>query len=72
MRSVVAVVALVACVHAGLWTLLQQKTAVPNIDGPLATVTFSGVAKQGGLEPIFDRATATCASTYCHGATLAA
>src|SRR5262245_2792785 len=41
MRSVVAVVALVACVHAGLWTLLQQKTAVPNIDGPLASISYS-------------------------------
>ncbi len=45
MRSVVAVVALVACVHAGLWTLLQQKTTVPNIDGPLASVSYSPYAR---------------------------
>src|SRR3954469_25012121 len=41
MRSVVAVVALVACVHAGLWTLFQQRQSVPNIDGPLASVSYS-------------------------------
>ena len=41
-----------------------------HIDGPIATVTFGGVAKQGGLEPTFDRASATCATTYCHGGTL--
>src|SRR5262245_19686874 len=45
MRSVVAVVALVACVHAGLWTLFQQKTAVSNIDGPLASVSYSPYAR---------------------------
>jgi len=41
MRSVVAVVALVACVHAGMWTLFQQQQTVPNIDGPLASVSYS-------------------------------
>jgi len=41
MRSVVVVVALVTCVHAGLWTLLQQQRSVPNIDGPLASVSYS-------------------------------
>src|SRR5258707_10198332 len=41
MRSVAAVVALVACVHAGLWTLLQRHQAGPNIDGPLASVSYS-------------------------------
>jgi cellulose synthase/poly-beta-1,6-N-acetylglucosamine synthase-like glycosyltransferase/exo-beta-1,3-glucanase (GH17 family) len=41
MRSVVAVVALVTCVHAVLWTLLQREQAVPNIDGPLASVSYS-------------------------------
>ncbi|MEA2904848.1 MAG: hypothetical protein QOI12_2235 [Alphaproteobacteria bacterium] len=41
MRSVAAVVALLVCVHAGLWTLLQRQQTVPNIDGPLASVSYS-------------------------------
>jgi exo-beta-1,3-glucanase (GH17 family)/cellulose synthase/poly-beta-1,6-N-acetylglucosamine synthase-like glycosyltransferase len=41
MRSVAAVVALVVCVHAGLWTLLQRQQAVPNFDGPLASISYS-------------------------------
>jgi exo-beta-1,3-glucanase (GH17 family)/cellulose synthase/poly-beta-1,6-N-acetylglucosamine synthase-like glycosyltransferase len=41
MRSVAAVVALVACVHAGLWTLLQRQQAVPDFDGPLASISYS-------------------------------
>ena len=41
MRSVAAVVALVACLHVGLWTLLQRQQAAPNIDAPLASVSYS-------------------------------
>src|SRR5262245_45844034 len=41
MRSVVAVVALISCVHAGLWAFLYQQQTVPNIDGPLASVSYS-------------------------------
>jgi exo-beta-1,3-glucanase (GH17 family)/cellulose synthase/poly-beta-1,6-N-acetylglucosamine synthase-like glycosyltransferase len=41
MRSVAAVVALVICVHAGLWTLLQRQQAVANIDAPLASISYS-------------------------------
>src|SRR5215470_4955224 len=41
MRSVVAVVALISCVHAGLWAFLHQQQTVPNIDGPLASVSYS-------------------------------
>src|SRR5262245_33979995 len=41
MRSVVAVVALISCVHAGLWAFLYQQQSVPNIDGPLASVSYS-------------------------------
>src|SRR5437016_1346871 len=41
MRSVVVVVALIACVHAGLWALLQQQQPIANIDGPLASVSYS-------------------------------
>ena len=41
MRTVAAVVALVVCVHAGLWSLLQRQQAVANIDVPLASVSYS-------------------------------
>ncbi|MBI2376255.1 MAG: CxxxxCH/CxxCH domain-containing protein [Deltaproteobacteria bacterium] len=40
-------------------------------DTPLpAEVTFSGVARAGGAAPSWVTASVTCASTYCHGATL--
>jgi exo-beta-1,3-glucanase (GH17 family)/cellulose synthase/poly-beta-1,6-N-acetylglucosamine synthase-like glycosyltransferase len=45
MRSVAAVVALVVCVHAGLWSLLQRQQAVANIDAPLASVSYSPYAR---------------------------
>jgi exo-beta-1,3-glucanase (GH17 family)/cellulose synthase/poly-beta-1,6-N-acetylglucosamine synthase-like glycosyltransferase len=41
MRTVAAVVALVVCVHAGLWSLLQRHEAVANIDTPLASISYS-------------------------------
>src|SRR5205085_11199638 len=41
MRTVAAVVALVVCVHAGLWTLLQRQQAVANVDLPLASISYS-------------------------------
>src|SRR2546429_525327 len=40
MRTVAAVVALVGCVHAGLWTLPQGQQAVANIDSPLASISY--------------------------------
>jgi exo-beta-1,3-glucanase (GH17 family)/cellulose synthase/poly-beta-1,6-N-acetylglucosamine synthase-like glycosyltransferase len=45
MRTVAVVVALVVCVHAGLWTLLQRHQAVANIDTPLASVSYSPYAR---------------------------
>ena len=45
MRSVAAVVALVVCVHAGLWALLQRQQAVPDFDGPLASISYSPYAR---------------------------
>ena len=45
MRTVAAVVALVVCVHAGLWMLLQRQQAVANIDAPLASVSYSPYAR---------------------------
>jgi exo-beta-1,3-glucanase (GH17 family)/glycosyltransferase involved in cell wall biosynthesis len=45
MRTVAVVVALVLCVHAGLWTLLQRHQAVANIGTPLASVSYSPYAR---------------------------
>ena len=45
MRTVAAVVALVVCVHAGLWTLLERQQAVSNVDGPLASISYSPYAR---------------------------
>ena len=45
MRSVAAVVALVVCVHVGLWTLFQRQQAVPDFDGPLASISYSPYAR---------------------------
>ena len=41
MRTVAAVLALVACVHAGLWALLQTKETAPDFTGQLASVSYS-------------------------------
>jgi predicted CxxxxCH...CXXCH cytochrome family protein len=41
-----------------------------HIDNPIATVTFGGIASQGLLRPTWDAGTATCSTTYCHGASL--
>ncbi len=35
-----------------------------------AEVTFQGLAKNGGLEPVWDEDSLTCSDVYCHGATL--
>jgi predicted CxxxxCH...CXXCH cytochrome family protein len=41
-----------------------------HVDGPTATVTFGGLAVAGSVAPSWDRGTATCSATYCHGGTL--
>ena len=41
MRTVVAVVALVVGVHAGLWALLNRQYAAPDFHGQLASVSYS-------------------------------
>jgi predicted CxxxxCH...CXXCH cytochrome family protein len=38
-----------------------------HMDGPTATVTFGGLATLSGAAPAWNRATATCGTTYCHG-----
>ncbi|MGB7260133.1 MAG: glycosyltransferase [Pseudolabrys sp.] len=45
MRTVAAVVALVACVHAGLWALLQDRATAPDIENQLASISYSPFAK---------------------------
>ena len=45
MRTVALVVALVACVHAGLWTLLRQTQDAPDFRGHLASVSYSPYAR---------------------------
>jgi exo-beta-1,3-glucanase (GH17 family)/cellulose synthase/poly-beta-1,6-N-acetylglucosamine synthase-like glycosyltransferase len=41
MRTIAAVVALVACVHAGLWVLTRYQVSAPNFDGQLASVSYA-------------------------------
>ena len=41
MRSVAAVIALVACVQAGLWALTRESAQAPNFDGQLASVSYA-------------------------------
>ena len=41
MRSVAAVVALVACLHAALWFLIRDKVVAPDFDGQLASVSYA-------------------------------
>ena len=41
MRTVAAVIALVACVHAGLWALTRESVRAPNFDGQLASVSYA-------------------------------
>jgi exo-beta-1,3-glucanase (GH17 family)/cellulose synthase/poly-beta-1,6-N-acetylglucosamine synthase-like glycosyltransferase len=39
-----AVVALIACVHAGLWALSGQQALAPDVSGPLASVSYAPFA----------------------------
>jgi exo-beta-1,3-glucanase (GH17 family)/cellulose synthase/poly-beta-1,6-N-acetylglucosamine synthase-like glycosyltransferase len=41
MRTVVAVLALVACVHAGIWALLRPQGTAPDYTGQLASISYS-------------------------------
>ncbi|HEY4140574.1 MAG TPA: glycosyltransferase, partial [Pseudolabrys sp.] len=49
MRTVAAVIAFVACVHAGLWALAQNHISAPNYDGQLASVSYSPF--EGSVNP---------------------
>jgi cellulose synthase/poly-beta-1,6-N-acetylglucosamine synthase-like glycosyltransferase/exo-beta-1,3-glucanase (GH17 family) len=41
MRTVAAVLALVLCVHAGLWALLRTEASAPDFNGQLASVSYA-------------------------------
>ncbi len=41
MRTVAAVLALVACVHAGLWASIRTKEAAPDFTGQLASISYA-------------------------------
>ena len=41
MRSVAAVVALVACLHASAWVIWQTQASAPDIEGVLNSVSYS-------------------------------
>jgi exo-beta-1,3-glucanase (GH17 family)/cellulose synthase/poly-beta-1,6-N-acetylglucosamine synthase-like glycosyltransferase len=41
MRSLVSVVALVACLHALAWAIWQSQASAPNIEGVLTSVSYS-------------------------------
>ncbi len=41
MRTVAAVVALVVCVHAGLWALFREQVNAPDFTGQLASVSYA-------------------------------
>ncbi|MBI5544180.1 MAG: CxxxxCH/CxxCH domain-containing protein, partial [Deltaproteobacteria bacterium] len=51
-------------------TVPTDALSAGHVDQPTATVTFGTLARSGGTAPAWDRAAATCSSTYCHGATL--
>jgi exo-beta-1,3-glucanase (GH17 family)/cellulose synthase/poly-beta-1,6-N-acetylglucosamine synthase-like glycosyltransferase len=44
MRSVAAVVAFVACVHAGLWALIRGEARAPDFSGQLASISYAPFA----------------------------
>jgi exo-beta-1,3-glucanase (GH17 family)/cellulose synthase/poly-beta-1,6-N-acetylglucosamine synthase-like glycosyltransferase len=44
MRSVAAVVAFVACVHAGLWTLIRSEASAPDYSGQFASISYAPFA----------------------------
>jgi predicted CxxxxCH...CXXCH cytochrome family protein len=46
--------------------------APSHIDEGHATLTFGELAQKRNAQPTWSRATATCSSVYCHGATLGA
>lgn len=56
MRTVAALVALVASVHLGAWALFEGRATAPSFDGQLASVSYAPYA--GSQRPGHDRPTA--------------
>ena len=48
MRSVAVVVALAACLHAGVWALLETRQVAPDVNKPLASVSYD--SRPGGKD----------------------
>jgi predicted CxxxxCH...CXXCH cytochrome family protein len=49
----------------------SDTASASHLDGNgIAEVTWGALSRTGGAQPTWDRATATCSNTYCHGATL--
>ncbi|MFN3656273.1 MAG: glycosyltransferase [Pseudolabrys sp.] len=57
MRTVAAVVAFVACVHAGLWAFTRESVQAPNFTGQLASVSYAPF--DGSAHPDTSRAQAS-------------
>jgi exo-beta-1,3-glucanase (GH17 family)/cellulose synthase/poly-beta-1,6-N-acetylglucosamine synthase-like glycosyltransferase len=51
MRTVAAVLALIVCVHAGLWASLRTKETAPDFTGQLASVSYSPPTDPETKEP---------------------
>jgi hypothetical protein len=60
-----AVSAAVAC--SSCHVVPATALSAGHLDGPSATVTWSGLSTSGNASPSWDRTAGTCASTYCHG-----
>jgi exo-beta-1,3-glucanase (GH17 family)/cellulose synthase/poly-beta-1,6-N-acetylglucosamine synthase-like glycosyltransferase len=50
MRTVAAVIALVACVHAGLWALARERVNAPDVENQLASVSYAPFAEGANAE----------------------
>jgi hypothetical protein len=49
MRTVVAVITLVVCVHAGIWALASSKSAAPNFEGAqLSSLSYDPSERSAG------------------------
>lgn len=57
MRTVAAVIALVACVHAGLWAIARDTVQAPDVTGQLASVSYAPF--DGSAHPDTSRAQAS-------------
>lgn len=52
MRFVAAVVALITCVHLGLWALIRDNSNAPNFNGQLASVSYAPYGAQENPDDI--------------------